>query len=144
MSHTTTFRWSSVLALALGALTMTSASANSARDAERKAQVMAFAGEPVSSIRYIGTHEWEAIGDHSLLLWETNRRAYFVDLDPTCNDLKWVMNVAVVAHGLTLDAKFDKILVGDKTCMIQEIRPVDVKGLKAAEHEAREARKASR
>jgi hypothetical protein len=142
MLHSTTIRWTRLIVLALGVLLVTSASANSARDAERKAQVMAFTGEPVSSIRYLGMHEWEPLGDHSLLLWENNNRAYFLDLDPTCNDLKWAMKVAVVAHGLTLDSKFDNVLVGERRCQIEEIRLVDVKGLKAAEHAAREARKA--
>jgi hypothetical protein len=141
MSCFTSPRRTKALALVIAALLATSVSASSARYEERTAQVLAYAGAPVSSIRFMGMHEWEPLGDHSLLLWENNNRAYFVDLDPICNDVRWEMKVAVVAHGLSLDSKFDKVLVGNRTCMIGEIRPVDVKGLKAAEHKAREDKK---
>jgi hypothetical protein len=38
---------------------------------------------------------------------------------------------------MSLDSKFDNILVRGRRCQIYEIRPVDVKGLKAAEKQAR-------
>jgi hypothetical protein len=107
------------------------------RREERLAQVLAYAGAPVDSVRYRGTDSWEALGDHSLLLWETRQRAYFVDVQPTCDEFPWANAIVVDFRNLTLDSKFDSILVGGRHCRIEEIRPVDVKALKAAERQAR-------
>ena len=40
-------------------------------------------------------------------------------------------------HYMTLDSKFDSILVRGQRCRIYEIRPVDVKALRAAQKQAR-------
>jgi len=106
-------------------------------------QVMANAGAPVGSVVYRGTYSWEALGDHSLLLWETPQRAYYVDVQPICNDLPWEMNIVVDFRNMTLDSKFDNIVVRGRRCRIYEIRPVDVKGLRAAERLARAEHKDS-
>jgi len=124
------------VSLVVGLLVVTAVQAKSDKYAERLAQVMANAGAPVSSVVYRGTFSWEALGDHSLLLWETPQRAYFVDVQPTCDDFPWAMNIVVDFRNMTLDSKFDNILVGGRRCQIYEIRPVDVKGLKATERQA--------
>jgi len=132
------------ISLTLALLTLPSAQADTTEQrAQRMAQVMANAGAPVNSVVYRGTYSWEALGEHSLLLWETPQRAYFVDVQPTCDDFPWAMNIVVDFRNMTLDSKFDNILVRGRRCQIYEIRPVDVKGLKAAERQARAERKDS-
>jgi hypothetical protein len=126
------------ISLALALLALTTAQADTKeRYAQRLAQVMANAGAPVDSVVYRGTYSWEALGEHSLLLWETPQRAYYVDVQPTCDDFPWAMDIIVDFRNMTLDSKFDDILVRGRRCRIYEIRPVDVKGLKAAERQAR-------
>lgn len=128
-----------VILLALAALALSSAQADTRKGREeRMAQVLAFAGPPVASVRYRGTDSWEALGDHSLLLWETRQRAYFVDVQPTCNDFPWASTIVVNSHNLSLDSRSDDVLVEGRRCQIYEIRPIDVQGLKEAERQARE------
>ena len=132
------------ISLALALLALPSAQADTTEQRkQRLEQVMANAGAPVDSVVYRGTYSWEALGDHSLLLWETPHRAYFVDVQPTCDDFPWAMNIVVDFRNMTLDSKFDNILVGGRCCRIYEIRPVDVKGLRAAERLARAEHKDS-
>jgi hypothetical protein len=127
-----------VFSIALALLALTSAQADTnEKYAQRMAQVMANAGAPVDSVVYRGTYSWEALGEHSLLLWETPQRAYYVDVQPTCDEFPWAMGIVVDFRNMTLDSKFDDILVRGRRCRIYEIRPVDVKGLKAAEKQAR-------
>jgi len=126
------------ISLALALLALPSAQADTTEQREQRLeQVMANTGAPVGSVVYRGTYSWEALGDHSLLLWETPQRAYYVDVQPTCNDFPWAMNIVVDFRNMTLDSKFDNIVVEGRRCRIYEIRPVDVKGLKAAERQAR-------
>jgi len=132
------------ISLALALLALPSAQAETTKQlAQRLERVMANAGAPVGSVVYHGTYSWEALGDHSLLLWETPQRAYYVDVQPICNDLPWEMNIVVDFRNMTLDSKFDNIVVRGRRCRIYEIRPVDVKGLRAAERLARAEHKDS-
>ena len=130
------------ISLALAMLAFASAQAETSKDREQRlAQVMANAGAPVGSVVYRGTYSWEALGDHTLLLWETPQRAYYVDVQPICNEFPWETAIVVDFHNMILDSKFDSIRVRGRSCRIYEIRPVDVKGLRAAEKKAREEHK---
>lgn len=124
-------RFTVAISLALGLLMAAPASADSAKYEQRMAQVLAHAGAPVDSVGYRGTYDWEPLGDHSLLLWETRRRAYFVDVEPLCDEMPWAQSIVVDFQNLMLHSRFDKILVRGRSCRIYEIRPVDVKGLQA-------------
>jgi hypothetical protein len=126
------------ISLALALLALSSAQAETRKQLElRMEQVLANAGPPVGSVVYHGTYSWEALGDHSLLLWETPQRAYFVDVQPICNEFPWENSIIVDFRNMTLDSKFDSILVRGQRCRIYEIRPVDVKALRAAQKQAR-------
>ena len=127
------------ISLALGLLALTPAWADSGKYAQRLAQVMANAGPPAISVNYRGTYDWETLGEHTILLWETRQRAYYVDVEPTCDEFPWAMTISIDVHNMSL-SKFDKIKVRGRSCWISEIRPVDVKGLKAAEKEAKAAK----
>jgi len=125
------------VSLALALLALSPAQARLTNYEERLALVLANAGPPVASVSYRRTDSWEALGEHSLLLWETPQRAYFVDVQPTCDNFPYARDIVVDFHNMTLDSKFDNIRVEGRRCQIYEIRPVDVKGLKAAERQAR-------
>src|SRR5205085_3516540 len=107
------------LALALLALSPAQADTTKQRE-ERMARVMANAGAPADSVVYRGTYSWEALGDHSLLLWETPQPAYYVDVQPPRNDFPWVMDISVDFRNMSLDSKFDNIIVGGRRCRIYE------------------------
>lgn len=111
------------------------------REQQRLEQVKANAGAPVDSVRFYRTRNWEPLGDHSLLIWESSQRAYLLEVDTPCNELPWAKKIAIVTQTHMLNARFDKVKVGNQDCRIMQIQPVDVNGLKAAEREARQARK---
>lgn len=118
--------------------------------AQRKAFVTEFAGAAKSSVPFSRSYDFEPLGDDALLLWETSNRAYLLGVDNFCRNLTWAHAIQIDNKGSSINAKFDSIKVlsrdnsfNDK-CRILEIRPVDVKAMKAAEKAKREAEKVTK
>jgi hypothetical protein len=111
---------------------------------QRKAFVMQFAGETKSSMPFFRSYDFEPLGDDALLLWESPGRAYLLTVDDFCTDLPTARAIVINNKGSTVNAKFDSITVAERgqnannRCQILEIRPVDVKAMKAAEKAGRE------
>jgi hypothetical protein len=118
--------------------------------AERKAFVSQFVGEAKSSVPFSRSHDFEPLGDDALLLWESPGRAYLLKLENFCQNLTWANAIQIDHQGSSISAKFDSIKVlsnnnsFNNKCRILEIRPVDVKAMKAAEKTKREADKAAK
>jgi hypothetical protein len=99
----------------------------------------------VRSIRIDRMQSWESLGDEALLLWTGPSRAYFLGLDGDCRDLGMAVDIELKYQPPILSAGFDHVRVRDRgpglrlDCRILEIRPVDVKAMKAAAKQAREA-----
>lgn len=116
---------------------------------QRKAFVTQFAGETKSSMPFFRSYDFEPLGDDALLLWESPGRAYLLAVDDFCTDLPTARAIVINNKGSTVNAKFDSITVADRgqsannRCRILEIRPVDVKAMKAAEKERRELEKSA-
>ena len=112
--------------------------------AQRKAFVSQFAGETKSSMPFFRSYDFEPLGDDALLLWESPGRAYLLDIEDFCPDLPSAQAIAINNKGSTVNARFDSITVltrgqqATDRCRILEIRPVDVKAMKAAEKAERE------
>ncbi len=118
--------------------------------AQRKAFVSEFVGEAKNSVPFTRSYDFEPLGDDALLLWEASNRAYLLDVDQFCRNLTWAHAIQIDNKGSSINAKFDSIKVlsnnnsfNDK-CRILEIRPVDVKAMKAAEKAKRELEKAEK
>ncbi len=118
--------------------------------AQRKAFVSQFAGVEKSSVPFTRSYDFEPLGDDALLLWESSSRAYLLGVDNFCRNLTWAHAIQIDNKGSSINAKFDSIKVlssdnrfNDK-CRILDIRPVDVKAMKAAEKAKREAEKAAK
>jgi len=114
---------------------------------QRRAFVMQFAGEAKSSMPFFRSYDFEPLGDDALLLWESPGRAYMLDVEDFCPNLPTARAIAINNKGSTVSAGFDSITVLDRgqsannRCRILEIRPVDVKAMKAAEKARREQEK---
>lgn len=134
-----------LLMLAAALLVAQGADAASEKHARRLALAQAHAGEPVRSIHIARTQSWESLGDEDLLLWTSPGRAYLLKLDSGCHDLGSAMDIELKYQSPMLSAGFDHIRVLERgpgvrqECRILEIRPVDVKAMKAADKEARKA-----
>ncbi|MEY2865977.1 MAG: hypothetical protein RIQ43_3 [Pseudomonadota bacterium] len=106
--------------------------------------VTRFASEPKSSVPFARSYDFEPLGRHTLLLYESMNRAYLVEIEDFCPDLPTAMAIGVENKTSTLNAKFDALRIGGRSCRIQQIRPVDVKAMKTAQKAEREAAKAAK
>lgn len=128
--------FTAALTLAAPALAINDAR-DDAADAKRLAAARAHAAAPVETIRFLQPIDsYEVVGEHEILVWETNTKAWLVDLRPSaaCKDLD---------HGFALgiDSMYDTMntrngyVVGSKNlrCKIIGIREVDVPAMRATE-----------
>jgi hypothetical protein len=111
---------------------------------QRRVFVSQFAGEPRSSVSFMRHYDFEPLGQHSLLLYESINRAYLLEIEDFCPELTSALSIGIDNKTSTLSAKFDSVKVRGRSCRILEIRPVDGKAMKAAQKQAREAEQAAK
>ena len=99
-----------------------------------------YAGEPVKSFYMNNFNGWSAVSRDQLVVWSGINEAYLLSLSGYCPDLQFAHTIAVTSTANTVD-KFEKVIVGRDRCLIKEIRPVDVKQMKADRKLIREQRK---
>lgn len=120
-------------------------------DAERLALYRAHAGAPVGNFRYVGRSlsGWTPLGDEALAVWTRPGQAFLLDLTGPCMGLEYAPTIGLSNLMGQVSAPFDRVLVYDSmidsarmpaSCFIKTIRPLDVKTLKLAEKELREAK----
>jgi Family of unknown function (DUF6491) len=98
----------------------------------------AYAGAPVNSFNWLGRFDsWEALGKDQLVVYTTPRDAYLLKVAPPC-DLRFVVGaVGITSTNTTVYQGLDSIVVRDRAgggpwqCAIQQIRPIDVRRMKA-------------
>jgi hypothetical protein len=89
-----------------------------------------YAGEPVKSF-YMGEADgWAAVSKDQLVVWSGLNKAYLLTVTGYCPDLQFANAIAVTSTGHTVD-RFEKVIVGRDRCLINEIRPIDTKQMKA-------------
>jgi hypothetical protein len=89
-----------------------------------------YAGEPVKSFYMPSFDGWTAVSKDQLVVWSGLNKAYLLTINGYCPDLEFANAIAVTSTGNTVD-RFEKVIVGRDKCFIHEIRPLDVKQLKA-------------
>jgi hypothetical protein len=113
------------------------------RDADRLALYRAHAGAPVDSFRFFGRlYRWTPLGDSAVAIWPRSNQAYLLDLAGPCSGLPFAHTIGVTDSINTVSARFDKVIVLDRhgvnvPCQIRQIRPLNVKALRAAERQRR-------
>ena len=116
-------------------------------DAEKLALYQSVAGEPVKDFRYFGQiNGWTPLGDSALAVWTRPNQAYLLQISGPCPDLEYAPAITVSNFSNRVSARFDTVSpLGGGTgsirvpCRIQTIQPLDVKALKLAQSELREA-----
>lgn len=111
---------------------------------QRREFVTRFAADPKSSVPFMRSYDFEPLGRHTVLLYESMNRAYLLEIEDFCPDLPTAMTIGVDNKTSTLNAKFDALRIGGRSCRILEIRPVDVRAMKTARKAEREAAKAAK
>ena len=112
---------------------------NRLSDAERLDIYKAHAGEPVSKIRNFSLIDWQLVDDEHVVLRTKPNESWLLTVAGPCLDMGGASpSLGISSSGAYIMSKFDRILVKDSgiDCMIQEIRPVDVKAVRAAQEAA--------
>lgn len=105
---------------------------------------LSYAGEPVGDFTFTRIDSWESLDDSHIVLRTGPNDAYLLTVYATCRDLRFAHTIGIVsAMGHTL-SRFDKVKVGRDTCPIREIRPLDVRQMKADTEALRKYREAER
>jgi hypothetical protein len=99
-----------------------------------------YTGEPVKSFYMSNFDGWAPVSKDEIVVWSGINKAYLLKVTGYCPDLQFAHAIAVTSTANTVD-KFEKVIVGRDRCFIQEIRPVDVKQMKADRKLLREQRK---
>jgi Family of unknown function (DUF6491) len=116
------------------------------RDAERLALYRSHAGEPVDGIQYTGSYNgWTPLSDGAFALWTRPSQAWLIELFSPCSELDYADTIGFRNLNGRLNARFDQVYVSSHSllpisCTIKEIRPLDVKAIRAAEKDARAKR----
>lgn len=116
-----------LVALALGGC----ASGLARKDGAPQSNYLDYAGAPVDTVSSMGrVTGWSSVSRNQLVIWTGVNEAWLLKVWDTCDDLSFANSIAVSRSGSRI-TKFDKVLVGEDRCQITEIRPVDIKQMKA-------------
>lgn len=114
-----------------------------AADSPRFLAAQANAGEPVTRVKFLRPIDsYEVVDAHAVLVWETNFKAWLVDLrpSPACRALENTFSVGIDTHSDSLNTSNGHIVGRDGIrCRIIQIREVDVPGMRATERAAQVA-----
>ncbi|NBU25149.1 MAG: hypothetical protein EBS39_05960 [Gammaproteobacteria bacterium] len=117
--------------LGVAALLTACASGLARQDEGAQFRYQDYAGAPVDTIDTMGrVSGWNSVSRDQLVLWTGVNEAWLIKVWSTCRDLGFANTVAVKRSGVKI-TRFDQVLVGEERCQISEIRPVDVKQMKA-------------
>lgn len=125
---------------ALMALSLSACASYNLSDTDRLALYEAHAGAPVKQIRYVTPTGWSRVDDSHISLDMRPGERWLLTLSGSC--LKWNRGSHAIrltpSAGLVV-AKFDMVHFSDTPmgCRIEEIRPVDLKALRAGENALR-------
>ena len=119
------------VALALLALSAGCAGGLARKDDAAQFRYQDYAGDPVDTVETMGrVTGWSSVSRTQLVIWTGLNEAWLLKVWDSCRDLSFADSIAVSRSGSKI-TKFDKVLVGEERCQISEIRPVDVKQMKA-------------
>lgn len=108
-------------------------------DEDALERYLQYAGEPVSSINYLGRYDsWRPLGRDNLVIWTGVNEAYLLTIAGPCNELPFATRIAIKSRGPTLSRGDSVILGRDQRCLITELRPIDYRQMKEDRREARE------
>jgi len=125
----------------LAVLSLAACATTGPTDSERLALYMAHAGAPVKHVRYITPMGWERVDGSHVVLNMRPRESWLLTLPGNCLD--WGSGspfLTVNTQTGWLMTKFDSIKVSGApiSCRIDEMRPIDMQAVRAAEKQLRD------
>jgi hypothetical protein len=100
------------------------------RKDEGKLNYVDYAGEPVEGFTAMRIQGWTPVAREKLLVWTGINEAWLVRVWDGCEDLLFANLISVTRTGSRV-SRFDTVRVGNDRCPITEIRPVDIRHMKA-------------
>lgn len=132
-----------IAAAAVALLALAGCATNAAqRTADQLALYRAHAGAPVESFPYFHPMtQWTPLGPDALAIWTAPSRAWLLDVSG-CQDLEWAQAIRLSDSLGRVTARFDRVQplgtgLNPMSCRIEQIRPLDVQGIREAERVAR-------
>lgn len=120
------------LVIAIASIALSAcASGLSRKDDGLQLKYVDYAGEPVESITTMrGVDAWTPISRTQLVIWTRFNEAWLLTVWEGCPDLQFSQVISVTQTGNTI-SRFEKVKVGNEVCPISEIRPINVKQMRA-------------
>jgi len=107
-----------------------------ARQAQALERHMNFAGEPVDSFNLRLMQQWQPLGETHVVVYTAINEAWLLALDQPCHGIDFAQAIALTSTGSRVHRRFDSVRFDQQLCRIHEIRPVDVRAMKAARRAA--------
>lgn len=98
---------------------------------------MNYAGEPVNSFTAFNINGWTSLSDTRLVVWTGVNEAWLLTLWSGCQDLAFTDRIRIKSTGSSV-MRGDLVIVRRDRCPISEIRPIDVRRMKADREAAAE------
>lgn len=132
--------------LAVGGLSACSNAADMKRTAQRQAEFTAAAGAPQRNFLFsTPLYSWEALGETQLVVYTKPKEAYILDVK-ACNNLLVTKSIGLTSRLGEVSVNFDRVRTYSPriSCVISQIRPVDMRHLKTAQQAQRKVDEAPR
>ncbi|MSQ92217.1 MAG: hypothetical protein EXR87_04690 [Gammaproteobacteria bacterium] len=107
---------------------------------EESVSYLDYAGEPIRGFTSFRLQSWRPLSRNRLVLWAGVNEAYLVTIWDGCPDLQFANAIKVNATGNQITT-FDRVEVGRDRCPISEIRPINIRQMKADRAADKEPRK---
>ena len=115
----------------LAALLASACASGLRRDtSDEKLSYLDYAGDPIKGFTSFRLQSWQPLSRNRLVLWAGVNEAYLVTIWDGCQDLQFAEAIHVSSTGNQIST-FEHVNVGRDRCQISEIRPVNVRQMKA-------------
>ncbi|MGP1664614.1 MAG: DUF6491 family protein [Rhodanobacter sp.] len=109
------------------------------RESARQQAYVEAAGAPVNSFRFSSLYSWVPLGESRLAVYTRPNEAWLLDLSGPCQNLPFANGIGLTSSLNQVMVRFDRVIVDRSPfpCSIAQIRPIDVKQVKAAQEQQR-------
>jgi hypothetical protein len=97
---------------------------------DEKLSYLDYAGDPIKGFTSFRLQSWQPLSRNQLVLWAGVNEAYLVTIWDGCQDLLFAEAIHVSSTGSQIST-FEHVNVGRDRCQISEIRPINVRQMKA-------------
>lgn len=121
-----------VLLSVVATLTLAACASSLPRVSEESAteRYQNYAGQPVDRFTAFNITGWTALSRDKLVIWTGVNEAWLLTVWTNCQDLQFAERIRLKRTGASV-TRSDMVLVGRDRCPISEIRPIDVRQMKA-------------